>query len=155
MHWICRGKEIKSHEDFTSDVIGFIYLLTYDNGQKYIGRKLIRTIMELPLLEDGKLRENHIEFRNRRKDGKIVTLEVAFQNKSFVNYEGSIKKLPEGIKLVSKEIIELCSDKINLTYAEMKHQVMCNVLTDDTYLNGNILGKFYTGKITSEVIYKG
>ena len=141
LNWTCRGKEIKDHEDFTSDVIGFIYLLTYDDGSKYIGKKLIRSERRLkPTKAQLAVRKNYV-----RKEVK---------NLPFSRYEGSVKNLPDGVKLVSKEIIELCSDKINLTYAEMKHQVMCNVLTDDKYLNSNILGKFYSGKITSDVIYK-
>ena len=64
----------------------------------------------------------------------------------FVNYNGSTKNRV-GLTIAKKEIIELCSDKINLTYCEVKWMMRLDVLCDDTYLNDNVLGKFYSGKI--------
>jgi len=140
LHWIHNNKEMLSHDDFTEDVVGYIYCITYTNGQKYIGKKLIRSIVKLkPTKAQLAIRKNY-----KRMEMK---------DKPFVKYNGSSKE-SVGLTVAKKEIIELCSDKINLTYAEMKHQVMCNVLTDEKYINANIGGKFFSGRITSEVVYK-
>jgi len=139
-NWTMGGKNIYDHEDFTTDVIGFVYCITYSNNQKYIGSKVIRSLVRVkPTKKQLAVRKNFV-----RKEWK---------NKPFVNYVGSHKET-EGLIISKREILEVCSDKINLTYSELKHMVMNNVLTDDNYLNANCLGKFYKGKITSEVIYK-
>lgn len=133
MQWTHNGKIIKSHDDFSECVIGFIYLLTYSNGKYYVGRKLIRSLVRVkPTKAMLAKRKNAV--RMERK------------NKPFINYEGSSKST-EGFTIVKKEIIELCSDKINLTYCEQKHLMRLDVLCDDTYVNDCIGGKFYYGKI--------
>ena len=141
MHWLHNNKEMKSHDDFSDDVVGFIYRISYTNNKVYIGKKLIRSLVRVkPTKAQLAIRKNY-----KRMEWK---------NKPFAKYNGSSKE-SVGLTIAKKEIIELCSDKINLTYAEMKHQVMCSVLTDDTYINANIAGKFFRGKIKSEVIDKG
>lgn len=45
------------------------------------------------------------------------------------------------------EIICLCSTKRELTYQETRHLFINDVLNDVEYCNGNILGKFYRGRL--------
>jgi|SaaInlV_100m_DNA_6_1039743.scaffolds.fasta_scaffold19220_2 hypothetical protein len=133
VNWVCNGKEMLSHDDFTDDVVGFIYLITYTNGQQYIGKKLIRSIVKLkPTKEQLAIRKNY-----SRKE---------MRNKPFVNYVGS-HKTDKYMEIQSREMIEICSDKINLTYCEIKWMMKYDVLNNDKYLNGNIAGKFFQGKI--------
>jgi len=133
LNWLHLGKPIYGHDDFTDDVIGFVYEITYSNGKKYIGKKLIRSMRRLkPTKAQLAIRKNYKR--------------VEVKNLPFVKYDGSSKET-DGLIIAKKEIIELCSDKINLTYCEMKHMILNNVLCDDKYLNGNILGKFFKGKI--------
>ena len=47
-------------------------------------------------------------------------------------------------------MIKICYSKIELTYQETKYLFKYNVLEDDTYLNGNILGRFYKGKLKTD-----
>ncbi len=61
-------------------------------------------------------------------------------------YKGS-SKLTSKLTIAKKTILEVCCDKINLTYCEQKWLMRLDVLCDDTYLNQNIAGKFFDGKI--------
>lgn len=44
-------------------------------------------------------------------------------------------------------VLSYASSKRELTYLETSYQFKLNVLEDETYLNSNILGKFYRGKL--------
>jgi len=133
LNWIHNGKPIYSHEDFTEDVVGFIYKITYSCGKEYIGKKLIRSLVRVkPTKAQLAIRKNY-----KRMEWK---------NKPFKSYEGSTKN-SVGLVVAQKEIIELCSDKLNLTYSEIKHQIRLDVLCDDKFINDCIGGKFYKGKI--------
>jgi len=124
-----------SHDDFTDEVCGFIYLITYSNGQKYIGKKLIRSLI--------RMKPTKAQLAKRKNYKRIE-----WKNKPFARYVGS-SKLSSGLTVSNKEILWLCKDKINLTYYEVKELIERDVLLDDTYLNENILGKFYKGKINA------
>lgn len=134
MDWLHNSKTMLSHEDFTDDVIGFVYLINYTDGKKYIGKKLIRGYRRLkPTLAQLAIRKNYVRT-------EMVDL-------PFTKYEGSSKET-EGHIVLNKTILTLCDSKINLTYYEMKEMFARNVLLDETYLNKNISGKLFRGKIT-------
>lgn len=127
--WNHLGKDITSHDDFTDDAVGFVYRITYEDGREYIGSKLIRSLVKLkPTLEQLAKRKNYV-----RKEMK---------NKPFVNYIGSSKNTI-GLKIASREILEICSSKRALTYMEAYYLFSLKVLEGEKYLNDNILGKFY------------
>ena len=44
---------------------------------------------------------------------------------------------------LKREIIAIATDKKHLTYLECKYQFMLGVLESRSYLNDNILGKFF------------
>ena len=48
---------------------------------------------------------------------------------------------------MNRTIIKICFSKTELTYQETKAQFQHEVLERDNWLNGNILGRFYKGKI--------
>ena len=134
MNWVHNGKEIRSHDDFTNDVIGFIYCITYTNGQQYVGKKLVRSYVRVaPTKAQLAIRKNY-----KRMEWK---------NKPFAKYNGSSKNT-SGLTIAKKEIIELCSSKIDLTYCETKWLFRFDVLFNDIFLNDNIGGKFFDGKIS-------
>lgn len=128
-----KGKEILSHDDFADDVVGFIYRITYTNKQHYIGKKLIKSVVKLkPTKKQLATRKNY----SRRE----------MRNKPFVQYIGS-HKTDKNMQIKSREIIEVCSDKINLTYCEIKWMMKYHVLNRKNYINENIAGKFFQGRI--------
>jgi len=127
------GLEMMNHECFTSDVIGFVYRITYTNGKEYIGSKLIRSLVRLkPTKEQLSIRKNFV-----RKEWK---------NKPYAKYIGSSKNT-SGLAIASREIIEVCSNKINLRYCETKWLFREDVLFGEKYLNENINGTYFKGRI--------
>lgn len=122
--WLFNGEQVSSHEDLLADCSDFVYVINYTNGQKYIGKKTVRSVRKKPPLAGKK--------RNRR----ILT------NLPFVNYEGS-HETPEGLVIESKVILYQCSTKHAATYLETALLIHHDALFDETYLNSNIGGKFY------------
>lgn len=132
-NWTHNGKDILSHDDFTDDVVGFIYCIHYTTGEKYIGKKLIRSFRRL------KPTKRQLA---QRKNFKRVEM----TNLKFSNYTGSTK-LADGLEISKREILELCSSKIGLAYQEVKYMFKYNVLETDEFINANILGKFFKGNL--------
>ena len=69
---------------------------------------------------------------------------------SYKNYFSSNKEIKQAHKdgiYVDRLILKICFSKAELTYYETKYQFQNEVLENDKYLNGNILGRFYKGKI--------
>ena len=128
-NWTMDGKNMMSHDDFASDVIGYVYKIAYSNGQCYVGSKLIRSLTKLkPTKEQLTIRKNYV-----RKE---------MRDKPFIKYVGSSENT-KNLTIVSREILEVCSTKRALTYTETKYLFSLKVLEDARYLNENILGKFY------------
>ena len=48
--WTFEGEVV---DEMPNGVYGFIYLITYDNGQKYIGKKAIKSTKTVLALKDG------------------------------------------------------------------------------------------------------
>ena len=68
----------------------------------------------------------------------------------YENYFSSNKELKQAYKdgrMIYRTILKICFSKMELTYEETKAQFKYEVLERDNYLNGNILGRFYKGKI--------
>ena len=113
--------------------IGFIYRINYTCGKKYIGKKLIRSVVKLKATKAQlAIRKNYV----RRE----------LKNKPFAKYEGS-SEITDDYIIESKEIIELCSTKIDLTYCETKWLFRVDALFNEEYLNGCIGGAFFKNKI--------
>ena len=130
MKWEYDGEVV---ENLPDGAIGFVYALYYSCGSIYIGKKLAKTVRRVkPTKAQLAIRKNFVSKKE---------IETKWRD-----YEGSSEQTKD-LVLVRKEILEFCNDKINLTYCEMKHQVINNVLTSDVFVNSNILGKFYKGKI--------
>jgi len=136
VEWIYKGKVITDKPP-KEGTWGFVYMITYTNNKKYIGKKQMWSVTKKPF---GKKMLATVTDQ-RAKKYEMVTKENAWRR-----YVGSSKDT-KGLTILKKEILELCSDKINLTYCEIKHLVKNDVLTNDEYLNSNILGKFYFPKI--------
>ena len=127
------GKEIASHDDFDESVVGFIYGIIYTDGTLYIGKKLIRSLVRLkPTKAQLAIRKNY-----KRMEWK---------NKPFLKYVGSSDKTKHLI-VKEKKILELCKDKLNLTYCEQKWLMRLDVLCDERYHNDCVGGKFWSGRI--------
>lgn len=136
MYWKYQEQECKSLEDITNiageNVYGFVYQVTYlPDNLKYIGKKVLyNNIKAKPL-------KGYVRPRKLIKESNWKT------------YVGSNARIAEIFKessdlsLFSREILMFCYSKKQLTYYETKFQFTYNVLEVASYLNENILGKFY------------
>ncbi len=143
MNWIYENKEIHSILDLPFDLpFGFVYKITNVTLNKiYIGKKNFYSVTTKAL---GK-KELALITDKRKSKFKTVTKES-----DWLNYNSSCKPLLEdfesGLHEFKKEIIEITEKKGNLTYLEMKHQILNDVLGVESY-NENILGSFYKEKV--------
>jgi len=135
--------------EFTSpgDNYGFIYLLTFDDGTKYIGKKDFYSRVLLPSLKSGEQRPNSTRI-GKNINGKRAYFDLVRKESNWQTYTSS-SKLIGSRQIVSKQILALAPSKRDLTYLETKYLFTHEVLESDTYLNENILGKFF--KRTSHV----
>ena len=142
MNWMYKGREILSHDDLPLECNWFVYKIKYKDNTEYIGIKKIRTTLERLSLKNGKKRDNHIEFKNRNKNGKRVCNEITFANKPFTNYVGSSNE-NKGKEISSKEITHLCRNQRTATYLEAYYLFNNDAIFNSKLNNKNILGKFY------------
>ena len=156
-------KKVTGHSDLDPLCTDIVYCIFYTNGQKYIGKKVVRSVSVLPILktktrDDGNMITRHIL---RDEDGRILTskkarkearargikakaelYEEVFTDKQFTNYEGSSKET-KGLVIAAKEIIYQTCSKQTATYLEAMLLFDENALMNPDYVNSNILGSFY------------
>ncbi len=144
---------------------GFVYRINYTNGKSYIGKKQFWSVTTQPILKNNVPRPNSqrvqkrvnltkAELKARTKaqvklgvKTKLFEFEEVTKETKWREYIGSSKDTKD-FTVASKEILEVCYDKINLTYCEVKWMIKLDVLIDEKFVNSNILGKFFVGKIT-------
>ena len=122
--WIFDDKEIHSHDDLHPECTDFVYLITYTNGQMYLGKKTVRSKRKRPPL------------KGKKRCRRIMT------NLPFVNYEGSHAKETD-LEISKKEILYQCSSKKTATYIEAALLFEHDAIFKEDFLNENISGTFY------------
>lgn len=119
--------------DFTEipkGIEGFVYLITnLKNNRKYVGKKTFWTRQK------------------DRKTGRRKTKESDWKT-----YYGSCDELKDDVKehgesFFLREILYLCPHKKSMSYYETYEQFKRDVLTDDSYYNTNIEGKFFVTEV--------
>lgn len=138
MNWTLKGREVKHLRDFPDGAIGFIYVLHFSNGKKYIGRKSLYSYTKRNF---GK-RELALITDKRKKTYEMVKKEMKWQS-----YTGSSKELKQlsddEVFVTKKEILKVCFSLKQMTYYETQCLFSYGVLESDEFYNDNILGKFY------------
>ena len=157
--------------DIPPNAVGFVYELTLakDNETfKYIGKKNVFEMKTLPARKDGVQRPNSERITKRvmvDENGKVIRskAEIAKARKrglkatlqrfdrllvesNWQDYEGSSENTKQ-YELKSKKILEWLPTKRSLTYAEVKWQFKNDVLEKAEYLNDNINGRWFKGKL--------
>lgn len=119
------------------DAIGFVYLITSrDTGKIYVGKKAFTHT-----------RKTRISAREKKATGTRCTFKKTAADSKWRDYYGSCKELQEEIKIHGKDrfdrtILTFAYSKKQLSYLEVKYQMLLEVLEKDSY-NGNVLGRFY------------
>lgn len=135
-HWIYEGKNfLEAPENY----FGFVYLIVNNITQeKYIGRKQFNSNTSKKI--KGRKNRKHTIKPSNWLDYWSSSDEV----------KASIKKY--GKKSFTREIIQLCPTRGDLTYSEVSAQIKRDVLTaklpngQREYLNRNILARWYVPK---------
>lgn len=108
------------------DYIGFIYIIeSLTNNKYYIGQKKF-------------LKKTRLKPTKTRKKTKIV-----WKDNDVEEYYGSSKELLKDIELLGRDqfkktIIELCTSKWHMSYAELCWQLEFNAIMDPNSYNGII-----------------
>jgi hypothetical protein len=116
---------------------GFIYLISYTDGTKYLGKKSFWSRRRKKVV--GKIRKT------------LVTTESDWRV-----YRGSStlgKEKARNGEVSNLEILHFCESKGCLQFLEVVEMIKRKVLCTDKYLNGNILLRLY--KCYEPMIIKG
>lgn len=138
MKWKYNGKYIDSVEQMPADAWGFVYMITTEDGKKYIGKKTLYSVRKRKF---GK--KEAAKVTDKRK--KLY--EMVKKESNWKKYTGSNKELNEDIENgigYTKEILHFADRKKQLSYLETKELFVREVLESHTnYYNSNISGTFY------------
>lgn len=135
--WTYQGKCLEKAPD---GWYGFVYCITDDQGKKYWGKKAFSHRVKKTLSK-------------RARVGTRKRVKVEQVDSKWLGYWGSSKQLLEYIndrgstEGFRRDIVKLCEDRQSLTYWELTTLIMNGVLFRDDTWNGNILGKFFKGKV--------
>ena len=137
MKWLYKNKEINEISDLPNNAFGFVYQTTHlPTNKKYIGKKSLIYNLKKKL---GKKEKLLWEGKGRPPVYKRVLKESDWKN-----YYGSHSFIKEANEEdLKREILEIAYHKKELTYLECKYQFTLGVLESRSYLNDNILGKFF------------
>ena len=137
MKWLYKNKEINEISDLPNNAYGFVYQTTHlPTNKKYIGKKSLMYNLKKKL---GKKEKALWEGKGRPPMYKRVLKESDWKN-----YYGSHSFIKEANEEdLKREILEIAYHKKELTYLECKYQFTLGVLENKSYLNDNILGKFF------------
>ena len=139
-------KRVKPFNDdmIPKGAVGFVYMMNYKAKDgvmySYIGKKNFYSKRKKKF---GKKALAAMTDKRAKKYETVVKLD-------YENYFSSNKELKQAYKdgkMIYRTILKICFSKASLTYEETKAQFKYEVLERDYYLNGNILGRFYKGKI--------
>tara|TARA_B100000530_G_C15716328_1_gene392019 strand:+ start:253 stop:681 length:429 start_codon:yes stop_codon:yes gene_type:complete len=137
MKWLYKNKEINEISDLPNNAFGFVYQTTHlPTNKKYIGKKSLMYNLKKKL---GKKEKALWEGKGRPPVYKRVLKESDWKN--YYGSHGFIKEANE--EDLKREILEIAYHKKELTYLECKYQFTLGVLESRSYLNDNILGKFF------------
>ena len=137
MKWLYKNKEINEISDLPNNAFGFVYQTTHlPTNKKYIGKKSLMYNLKKKL---GKKEKALWEGKGRPPVYKRVLKESDWKN--YYGSHGFIKEANE--EDLTREILEIAYHKKELTYLECKYQFTLGVLESRSYLNDNILGKFF------------
>jgi len=142
LNWTHCGKAITELPD---NVFGFVYKLTMESDKLYIGMKQCFSKSTLPALKNGTVREGAKRI-GKNKNGKRIYFDVVYKESKWKTYESSSTEV-DNETIVKKEILEFAPTKRSLSYLEVKHLFLNEVLEDTNYLNMNISGRWFKGRL--------
>lgn len=128
--WLFNGKQYNGEE--AEKFVGFVYKITNKiDGRGYIGKKLLWS--------------PKTSFVKNPKTG-VKKKVKSMVDSDWRTYYGSSKELKEdiekfGTENFQREILIFCTTKGNLSYLEMKNQILNEVMESPLWYNGFVGGK--------------
>ena len=119
--------------DTIGDYVGFVYIITNQvNNRKYIGKK------------------NFYFSKTKQVKGKKKRFKV---ESDWLDYYGSSAELSADVEKYGKEnfkreILRLCKFKGEMSYFELKEQILRGVLETEEYYNSWVSGKIHKKHLT-------
>ena len=159
--WQFKDEEVHS---MPINTYGFVYLITYANGTKYIGKKQAVQRNRLAALKSGDVRPGAERVQRREPmttselqkrtttqirtnvKSKLVPYDMVTKESKWKDYEGSWDNL-DNLEIAKKEILEFAPTGRSLTFLECKYLFCSDAIIDDDFHNGNILNKFHRGRL--------
>jgi hypothetical protein len=139
--WFYKGQVITDISQFPENTYGFIYKIRkVDGGKFYIGRKNLISERSKPLTKK--------ELLEHTGKGKKPTKKKVISESDWKTYYGSNATLKADVKELGKEafvreIMHICTHKKQMTYQELRHQLINGCLESTNCYVDNILGKFW------------
>ena len=124
------------------DMYGFIYVLVFESGKHYIGKKTFWSTKTLPSLKNGTVRPK-AERIGKNVNGKRKYFDVVKSESNWKPYTSSAKDIPKEDKLVGKYILKFAHKKQLLSYLEDKELFAVDACANPMYYNKNISGRYY------------
>ena len=126
------------------NAIGFVYIMNMKDKKgkmhSYIGKKNFYSKRKKKF---GKKKLAAMTDKRAKKYEIVIKPDY----KNYFSSNAELKQAYKDGRLIYRTILKICFSKAELTYQETKYQFKHEVLERDEYLNGNILGRFYKGKI--------
>jgi hypothetical protein len=138
MSWLFEGVEVTE----LPECVGFVYLITNTKSNKrYIGKKLShfsKTSIKTVTLKSG--------IKKKKKVKKQVESDWRTYWSSSIELQNDVKELGE--ENFIREILFYCQSKGNLSYIELREQILNKVLEDSTlWYNGIIQAKIHRSHV--------
>ena len=138
MSWLYEGVEVTE----LPECVGFVYLIINNKSSRsYIGKKLshfTKTSIKTVTLKSG--------IKKKKKVKTQVESDWRTYWSSSVELQNDVKELGE--ENFTREILFYCQSKGNLSYIELREQILNKVLEDSTlWYNGIIQAKIHKSHV--------
>lgn len=141
------SKEIREISDMPNGVYGFVYELVFDDNTRYIGKKCVFSTRKYKIASKPKTYKGTVIGQVRKNvAGKRIEFNIVKEESNWKNYTGSSKQC-EKKRPIQRNILEFAFTPLELTYGEAAYLFKNDVLGKEMYLNDNILGSFYKGRL--------
>jgi hypothetical protein len=135
------GSLDKFPEEHATGYYGFTYIITnLETNKFYIGKKAF--------IHNKKKKLTKKEIAEHTGAGRKPTTRVDKVDSGWKSYYGSSKELLADVKLLGEDkfqrvILNFAKNKKQLTFFELREQIIHNVLFIDDSYNDNIAGKYF------------
>lgn len=131
--WTYKDVEIHNHTDLLDGCTDFVYIIHYDSGELYIGKKCLRAVR--------KKKPTKAMLAKRKNYSRKEMTDLPF-----VDYKGSHEGA-EDLVITQKKILYQCSTKKAATYLEAALLFHHDAIFDPIYLNKNISGVHFDNSL--------